>query len=309
MFVSVIIPVYNAEKYVRRAVLSAVNIPVVGEIILVEDCSPDKALDVCRHLEDEFEKVKLIINESGKNYGAGKSRNIGIEKSKYDFISFLDADDYYLPNRFDADEEIFARNPDADGVYGFSKGVFESEVVREKYLLRHKADDTFTERVKSQDLLPALLFGGKGYFNTNVITLRKSVFGKSGNFDTDLKLAQDTELWARIAAVSKLLPGNIETPIAIRTVHETNRVLDTDEIISKYKKLVYIKLFKWAIKRKDFRFVKMNQFFMAYHMHVNEMKNNGFSVLMHLLVKNPVLITRNFFYRKIFQITFYKFLR
>ena len=124
-----------------------------------------------------------------------------------------------------------------------------------------------------------------------------------------MKLGQDTELWARIAAIGKLVPGNIETPIAIRTVHEANRVLGSDEIVSKYKKLVYIKLFKWAINRKDFRFIKINQFFMAYHMYVNEMKNNAFSVLMQLLVKNPVLITRSFFYRKIFQITFYRLLQ
>lgn len=307
--ISVIIPVYNAENFVRKAVLSAVNNVKVGEIILIEDCSPDNALLVCRNLEKEFEKVILIVNDSGVNYGASKARNIGISKSKFDYISFLDADDYYLPNRFDADVELFSRLSDVDGVYGSSKGIFESDALRQKYLLRHNADDAFTERLDAENLLPALLFGGKGYFNTNTITLRKSVFSKVGYFDTSLKLSQDTELWIRLAAVCKLVPGNIESPIAIRTVHENNRVLDTDEVVSKYRKLVYMKLFTWAVKRLDLSFTIMNHFFMAYHMHVNQTQNNAFIVLMQLAVKNPLLATKIFFYRKIYQISFYKFLR
>ena len=255
----------------------------------------------------EYEKVKLFTHRNNTNRGAGASRNLGIENAQSDFIAFLDADDYYLPNRFVAEEPIFLHNADVDGVYGFSKGVFENIELEKKYLLRHPANDTFSEEIKPEDLLQTMLFGGKGSFNTNVITLRKSVFDKVGFFDTDLKLAQDTELWIRLASVCKLVPGNIETPIAIRTVHQNNRVLDTNEVILFYKKLVFKKLFIWAIERNDFPFGKMNYFFIAYHMYVNEKRNSAFVVLIQLLGQNPKLIFKSFFYRKTIQISFSRF--
>src|SRR5688572_18232560 len=105
--VSVIIPVYNAEKYLRNAVESAVNLEEVGEILLIEDNSPDNALQVCLQLEKEYDKVKVHRHPNGENRGAGESRNLGIKKSSFDYIAFLDADDWYLSNRFKRCKEIF----------------------------------------------------------------------------------------------------------------------------------------------------------------------------------------------------------
>ncbi len=92
MKISIIIPVYNAEKYLERAVKSALNQSETGEVILVEDDSPDNALELCMNLEEEYERVKLFRHPDGKNHGAGASRNLGIEKSDFDFIAFFDVD-------------------------------------------------------------------------------------------------------------------------------------------------------------------------------------------------------------------------
>ena len=117
MKISVIIPVYNAEKYVEQAVNSALQFQEVFEIILIEDHSPDNALEICENLAKQHHRVKLFQHPDRQNHGAGASRNLGIEKASGDFISFLDADDYYLPNRFDSERELF-KNPNVDGVYG-----------------------------------------------------------------------------------------------------------------------------------------------------------------------------------------------
>ena len=79
--VSVIIPVYNAEKFVRNAVLSALACEEVAEIVLVEDQSPDNAFEVCKSLEKEFDQVKLIQHSDQGNHGAGASRNLGIRNA------------------------------------------------------------------------------------------------------------------------------------------------------------------------------------------------------------------------------------
>ena len=80
--VSVIIPVYNAASYVTKAVESALHSPQVGEIILVEDKSPDNALEVCIQLKNKYDKVKLLQHLNGENRGAGESRNLGIKHGK-----------------------------------------------------------------------------------------------------------------------------------------------------------------------------------------------------------------------------------
>ena len=117
MQVSVITPVYNAEKFLRQAVFSALALEEVGEIILIEDNSPDGALKVCQELEAEHERVKLFRHPNGENRGASASRNLGIKVANCEYISFLDADDFFAPDRFSHTKKIFSEKPGADGVY------------------------------------------------------------------------------------------------------------------------------------------------------------------------------------------------
>jgi glycosyltransferase involved in cell wall biosynthesis len=104
----------------------------VHEIILIEDKSPDNALQICQQLAEKHEKVKLYQHPDKKNHGAGPSRNLGIEKSTGDFVAFLDADDYYLPNRFNAEKELF-KDPKVEGVYGALGVHYYSEKAKEQY--------------------------------------------------------------------------------------------------------------------------------------------------------------------------------
>ena len=131
--ISVIIPVYNAEKYVEHSVLSAINQKHVNEILLIEDNSTDNSLDVCRKLSDKYINVQLLRHPNGENRGAGASRNLGIQTSKYDYVSFLDADDYMLPNRFNKTVEIFEKRSDADGVYEAVGYHFEDIKLRDNH--------------------------------------------------------------------------------------------------------------------------------------------------------------------------------
>ena len=132
MKISVITPVYNAEKYITQAVESALRFDEVYEVILVEDQSPDNALEVCKKLAQKYDRVKLFQHPDKGNHGAGASRNLGLEKATGDFIAFLDADDYYLPNRFEAEKELF-KNPDVEGVYGAIGVHYYSEKAKDQY--------------------------------------------------------------------------------------------------------------------------------------------------------------------------------
>jgi glycosyltransferase involved in cell wall biosynthesis len=97
--VSVIIPVYQAVDYLERAVKSVFLQENVIEIFLVEDGSVDGSYDLCRRLEAEYSKVKVLIHEGHVNKGQSASRNLALKFATGEWIQFLDADDELLPRK------------------------------------------------------------------------------------------------------------------------------------------------------------------------------------------------------------------
>ncbi|WP_313098817.1 glycosyltransferase [Epilithonimonas sp.] len=102
MNISFIIPVYNVEKYVAKAVDSVINNnwgQYTFEIVVVDDESPDNSIDIVRHIQNQNPKADIKIF-SQKNKGLGGARNTGISNASGDYIFFLDSDDYILQNIF-----------------------------------------------------------------------------------------------------------------------------------------------------------------------------------------------------------------
>lgn len=231
--VSVITAVFNAGSRVRKSVESAVGLSEVGEIILVEDGSTDDGLTVCRALESEYEKVRVLQHPDRANHGAGASRNLGVERSRFPFIAFLDADDWYLPNRFEADARILCSDPSADGVYNALSNHYESPELRESWLAQGRPDFlTLSGPVPPDQLLSVLLWSHptvRGEFSTDTITVRKAFFKRVGGFHPGLRLQQDTHLWKRMAAGGRLMPGSLEEPVATRSVHTENRMTRVED--------------------------------------------------------------------------------
>ncbi|QIY91422.1 glycosyltransferase family 2 protein [Chryseobacterium gallinarum] len=232
MKISVIIPVYNAEKYVTQAVESALQFSEVFEVILVEDKSPDNALQVCQNLAEKHERVQLYQHPDKGNHGAGPTRNLGIEKSSGDFIAFLDADDYFLPNRFDAEKELF-KNPDVEGVYGALGVHYYSEKAKEQYYsLFGDRLTTVYKRHIPQEVFPGQIYmlGSFGLFSIDALTIRRDSLMKKMNplFKSSLRLHQDTEFLFRLSYYLDLYPGILDKAIAVRGVHEDNRITLVD---------------------------------------------------------------------------------
>lgn len=93
MKVSIIIPVYNVEKYIEECILSAINQTLEEiEIIAIDDKSTDSSLDILNKYKEKYDFVKVILNE--KNMGVATTRNVGIRNAKGEYIYFLDSDDY-----------------------------------------------------------------------------------------------------------------------------------------------------------------------------------------------------------------------
>ena len=291
--VSVIIPVYNAEKYVTEAVESALMQPETGEVLLIEDKSPDNSLVVCQRLAAKYDKVKLFQHPDQGNHGAGATRNVGLLNAQFPYICFLDADDYMLPDRFKPAAKVFAENPEADGVYDAVGIHFENDEAKYKWF----STRSFTVTSINQNIPPKEVFycqtiGKHGYFHTNGIIVKNKVFDIVGLFDTELKLAQDSFMFVKIAALCKLFPGSIEEPVAMRRVHDSNRILDSSAKVKKFKWILWHKLYQWSEETdipKPYKFHILERFIL-----IN--KQEGISLLM-ILIRKPQILINHLFYK------------
>lgn len=185
MNISVIIPVYNAEKYIKKAVASVLQFQEVKEVLLIDDGSKDKSLEICSSLSQNHPEIKVLTHSNNQNRGVSASRNLGIENATQEFITFLDADDYWLPNRFDAEREIF-KDPKIDGVFGAIDAEFIGENGKHNYIKKFGENTLCTVqfRAEGKEIFFNLIqepnrFGS--FFSMIALTIKKN-HSKKTNF-------------------------------------------------------------------------------------------------------------------------------
>ena len=92
--VAIIIPVYNAEKYLREAIESVLNQTYTDfELLLINDRSTDNSREICQEYTQKDNRIILFENNT-ENHGPGPTRNIGLDNATGEFIYFMDADDW-----------------------------------------------------------------------------------------------------------------------------------------------------------------------------------------------------------------------
>lgn len=304
--ISVIIPVYNAEPYIEKAVESALAQPETAEIILAEDDSPDNSLKVCRELESKYDKVRLIRHPDCKNHGAGATRTLAVKSAQFEYIAFLDADDFYLPERFNITKDIFSRYTDADGVYEATDVFFYNDEGRQKWRNSGGRDlMTMPEGILPDHLFEELVIGGKGSLHLDGLTVKKSLFLKTGYFLKNLRVHQDTAMIMQLSAFGKLLPGRLNTTVAKRGIHDQNRITAPfDRLYTRM--LFWCTLFCWA-ENEGLSLSRQKLLFRMYiltHLVLirNEIKNNlmrSLSQIRHFICRiaaHPVITADVIFY-------------
>ncbi|MFX0197450.1 MAG: glycosyltransferase family 2 protein [Candidatus Hodarchaeota archaeon] len=110
--VSIIIPVHNAELFLAETIESVRRQSYEDfELLLCEDGSHDRSLDICRSFVDRDCRVFLYRHPGGKNLGVSATRNLGIDKARGRFVAFLDADDLLAPESLSTRLRCFEKNP------------------------------------------------------------------------------------------------------------------------------------------------------------------------------------------------------
>ncbi len=122
MLISVRIPVFNGEKTIKETIDSILNQFFQNiELIIIDDGSKDKTLEIIKNISDS--RIKVF---SYPNAGLSASRNRGISLAKGELISFIDADDLWTPDKLQAQWQALQENPQAAVAYSWTDYIDES---------------------------------------------------------------------------------------------------------------------------------------------------------------------------------------
>lgn len=273
MKITVIIPVYNAEDLLEKAILSSLQFSEVKEILVVDDGSTDKSFSISKNLEKEYPVIRTLQHPDKKNHGDSASRNLALEQAKYEYIAFLDADDYFLPNRFDAEREIF-KNENVDGIIGAVGTEFLSEKGREMYMEKFNNVELCTVKhaAEGREIFHKLIeekntFGAS--FSMIALTFKRTLLeNKKLRLSENLKVGMDKEFDIKLAYYGNLKTGIIDEPVSIRTAHDNNTITKfRNHTIYFYQNeaKLYKSLYFWAENEKDFPSLEKSIFRCKYY--------------------------------------------
>ena len=214
--IAVIIPVFNEEKYIVQCLDSCILQTDLVEIITVDDGSTDQSVRIIKDYQEKDSRIQLYRHEKEQHLGVSASRNLGVSKATSEWITFLDADDYFLPNRF---EELPALDrEDIDGTYENVGSINESSNA-----LHDEAEITGIFSPPPPDQLQDFLISNRDQriVITGLIVRRVKMIS-SGLFDEQLTIGEDTDFIWRLARGNNLVPVIRRQPRIIRRLHDEN---------------------------------------------------------------------------------------
>jgi glycosyltransferase involved in cell wall biosynthesis len=196
--ISIIIPAYNAEKYIRETIEEFLKNSFKDfEIIVVNDASTDNTEKITKKYCEKDLRIKIYLNNTNK--GAAASRNVGIEKSSGKYLCFFDADDIPLSKRFEKQVDYLEKNEKIDFVYsdmivfypdGKEKYVKSGDFKKDPKILLMESFKKDISRIKE----PAKLLDEEKFIPVGSVLVKKESIGDL-RFDEDLRGAEDYDFW------------------------------------------------------------------------------------------------------------------
>ncbi|MEA3513762.1 MAG: glycosyltransferase [Campylobacterota bacterium] len=204
--VSVIMSVYNDEKYVSFAIESILNQTYKSlEFIIIDDGSTDNSLDIINQYSKQDNRI-IVINQN--NIGLTKSLNKGIKKAKGRYIARMDSDDISNPQRLEKQIKFLENNLEY-GLVGTNA---------EKIDTNGKHIEFNTTKYSNEEIKKIL--STRNCFAHGSVMLNKELLGDALYYDEEFKYAQDYRLWVKIAKYFKI--ANLEESLYKLRLHENS---------------------------------------------------------------------------------------
>ena len=177
--VTIVVPAYNAERWLRDALNSAVAQSFQAhEIIVVDDGSKDRTEDIARSFGDKIRYIRQ------PNQGVSAARNAAIREATGDWIAFLDSDDLMVPEKLEKQVAMIEENPNLVVVYSAFQYLYPDGTTK------------LMPAFRAADLWPALRYRTPILPSASMI--RRSALEEVGGFSTDYAYGEDWELWFRL---------------------------------------------------------------------------------------------------------------
>jgi glycosyltransferase involved in cell wall biosynthesis len=220
-FFTVIIPLYNKEKYIENAIKSVLNQTFTDfNLVIVNDCSTDKSVEIAsKYISDTVE----IIHHK-KNAGLAAARNTGIKNSNSNYITYLDADDLWKPTFLESIFQLIQNFPEAR-IFGTNYEEIWDDVIKNPH--------------NGSKILPIDFTGYINFFKINLkqgiythgsVCFHKEVFEKIGYYNEDIGFSEDLDFNIRANYNFKLAYDN---SVQMRYFMQTENQLTQSSLLNK----------------------------------------------------------------------------
>jgi glycosyltransferase involved in cell wall biosynthesis len=214
--ISVIIPIYNAERYLSETIESVMAQTYSDwEIVAVDDGSTDKTPEILKDYEKKLSKKLCVITQ--KNSGVSIARNTAIAAARGEYIAFLDHDDLWLPEKLEKQVKLLDSNKKLGLVYSDSYAIDGKGSLKKGTLLSGRLFRLHA-RMRRGNVFNELFY--VNFIPILTAIVRKNVFNKVGMFDSKYKIAEEYDLFLKIAEQYPI--DFIEKPLAKYRIHRGN---------------------------------------------------------------------------------------
>ncbi|NNE32935.1 MAG: glycosyltransferase family 2 protein [Winogradskyella sp.] len=238
--VSIIMPAYNASKYLQAAINSVINQTFSNwELIIIDDGSTDETSSIINKNAEKDNRIRGFYQINGKQ---GKARNLGIENANGSFIAFLDADDLWLPNKLEIQlSEI--KNRQVDLVFSNSYIFYNNEVLENCDTMQ-----TISGIIEGLEAFKLFLICNRIPILT--VLVKKEHVNKVNNFSEklEIQLAEDYHLWLKLIMNKCKFYGS-EHVLAAYRIHDMASTKD-DKLAN--KQIIEV-LFDLAQDKTDYK--------------------------------------------------------
>ncbi|MEN9893345.1 MAG: hypothetical protein RLY78_3640 [Pseudomonadota bacterium] len=229
--VSVVIPVYNGERFIARAIDSVLaQSHPVADIVVVNDGSHDGTAEVLRHYGDRLTVIDV------PNGGVAQARNLGLARTRGELIALLDADDVWRAHKLSAQIDALRRHPDVDFTCCDYEAVHPAIGPRDTHFehVRRLHPPVFN-RVVPRPVRTLIDINFVGTCSN--VLFRRSLLGRVGLFDPRLRQAEDYDLWLRMATTGNFY---LQSDVLLEKItHDDNLTLRYDETLQYHEAVLH----------------------------------------------------------------------